>query len=402
MNFSIKMFLIPEYNVLQPSPLNEKVLKEKRKKLKETFDRVMRLLHEEEPEVWSEMKRKEVDYEKRKYKRVQYFESVRHAEQVSIEDIPLPSSTNEKPIPATMPKISMPPPLLLTNLPPQTALLKKPDDFAGSLDKDNKERESPGCPATIPPNIFKMLELDSDYESEEKEESEEEIISKEDKHDKNIEEFMKEVETAQKQKEEERATAIALELTINPTPDVDLEEKSNENSHPESEVQVKMPEEMLVMPPQQPIPIAMSPRMPPHALMFRPPPLRPSLPMGIRMPPGPPPHARPLGMNRMGLRMPPGPPLGLPPRHKHHHDRNAPPKQTTTTITAKPQIRNLSADVTRFVPTTLRTKRDEPRKTKPKFYIPETQYQPKVSSVKPQPNKDDAYKQFMNELNDLL
>lgn len=34
---------ILEYNVLQPSPLNEKVLKEKRKKLKETLDRVMRL-----------------------------------------------------------------------------------------------------------------------------------------------------------------------------------------------------------------------------------------------------------------------------------------------------------------------------------------------------------------------
>lgn len=32
-----------EFNVLQPSPLNEKVLREKRKKLKETFDRVMRL-----------------------------------------------------------------------------------------------------------------------------------------------------------------------------------------------------------------------------------------------------------------------------------------------------------------------------------------------------------------------
>lgn len=32
-----------EYNVYQPSPLNEKVLREKRKKLKETFDRVMRL-----------------------------------------------------------------------------------------------------------------------------------------------------------------------------------------------------------------------------------------------------------------------------------------------------------------------------------------------------------------------
>jgi len=32
-----------EYNVYQPSPLNEKVLREKRKKLKETLDRVLRL-----------------------------------------------------------------------------------------------------------------------------------------------------------------------------------------------------------------------------------------------------------------------------------------------------------------------------------------------------------------------
>lgn len=37
------LLLLAEYNVYQPSPLNEKVLKEKRKKLRETFDRVMRL-----------------------------------------------------------------------------------------------------------------------------------------------------------------------------------------------------------------------------------------------------------------------------------------------------------------------------------------------------------------------
>lgn len=148
------------------------------------------------------------------------------------------------------------------------------------------------------------------------------------------------------------------------------------------------------------IPIGM-PRMPPHAIMFRPPPMRPGLPIGIRMPPGPPPpHLRPpnVGMPRMGLRMAPGPP----PRHKHHHDRNAPPKQTTTTITAKPQIRNLSADVTRFVPTTLRAaKRDEPKRARPKPYLPETRMMP-TSSQNQQPSKDDAYKQFMKELGGLL
>lgn len=97
----------------------------------------------------------------------------------------------------------------------------------------------------------------------------------------------------------------------------------------------------------------------------------------------------------------------MPPRHKHH-DRNQmmPPKPSTTTITAKPQIRNLSADVTRFVPSsTLRSKRDEPKKVKPKSYISETQmHQISMQHQQHQQKqtKDDAYQQFMNELQDLL
>ena len=39
--FTIKVQFFTEYNVLQPPPLNEKVLKDKRKKLKETLERVM-------------------------------------------------------------------------------------------------------------------------------------------------------------------------------------------------------------------------------------------------------------------------------------------------------------------------------------------------------------------------
>lgn len=402
--------LILEYNVLQPSPLNEKVLKEKRKKLKETFDRVMRLLHEEEPEVWSENKRKEVEYEKRRYKRVQYFESVRHAEQVSIEDIPLPSSTNEKPIPATIPKINLPPPVLLTNVPPPSSL-KKPEDLASEL-SENRDREPPGVPAMMPPNLFELRELDSDYESDEKEsESDDDVpMAKKDeppkdKHDKNIEEFMKEVESAQKKKEEEKAMEI---LRIDPTPDVEMEESAEmEIPRPAPEPVIVKPQEVIPMP--QAMPMGM-PRIP-HPLMFRPPPMRSAMPMGIRMPPGPPPN-RPnmpgVGMARMGIRIAPGPPLGPPPRHKqhhhHHHDRNAMQKDPkSATITAKPQIRNLSADVMRFVPATLRVKRDEPKKPKPRSYIPETQRQQfSAQRQQQQPAKDDAYQQFMSELQDLL
>lgn len=369
----------------------------------------MRLMHEDAPEQWSEYKRKEVEYEKRRYKRVQYYESVRHAEQVSIEDIPLPSSTNEKPIPATMPKINLPPPVLLTNVPPPSSL-KKFDDMGIDL---HAIKEPPGVPSLLPPNLFEMRELDSDYSSESDSDSEDELpVSKKeetpkDKHDKNIEEFMKEMESAQKKKKEEEK---ALELIrIDPTPDVEMEESVEKINQPEiprpaPEPVIVKPQEMIPMPQTMPIGI---PRIP-NPLMFRPPPMRPAMQMGIRMPPGPPPH-RPSfpGMPRMGIRMAPGPPLGPPPRHKqhhHHHDRNAMQKDPkSATITAKPQIRNLSADVTRFVPATLRVKRDEPKKPKPKSYIPETRGQQfPAQRQQQQPAKDDAYKQFMNELKDFL
>lgn len=389
--------------MLQPSPLNEKVLKEKRKKLKETFDRVMRLLHEDEPEQWSEFKRKEVEYEKRRYKRQQYFESVRNAEQVNIEDIPLPSSTNDKPNQSSIPKINLPPPVLLTNVPAPSSI-KKFDDFSFPDLSAGKEKEPPGVPMTLPPNLFEMLELDSDYESDSSSSSEEEAVKEppKDKHDKNIEDFMKEVESAQKKKEEEK---MLESIRVDPTPDVDREENREQSRAAE----VPRPAPEPAMKPHEMIPIPQMPLGMPrmaHPLMFRPPPMRQAMPMGIRMPPGPPPN-RPnmpgMGMNRMGIRMAPGPPAGPPPRHKmhHHHDRNAPPKDPkSATITAKPQIRNLSADVTRFVPATLRIKRDEPKRPKPKSYIPETRRQP--SQQQPQPTKDDAYQQFMSELQDFL
>lgn len=370
-------------------------------------------MHEDNAEQWSEYKRKEVEYEKRRYKRVQYFESVRHAEQVSIEDIPLPSSINEKPIPATLPKMNLPPPVLLTNVPPPSSH-KRSDDSMADL-ADNREKEPPGVPAMLPPNLFEMRDLDSDYETSDDSESDEEVPASKkdepvkDKHDKNIEEFIKEVESAQKKKEEEKAMES---IRVDPTPEVEMEENM-EKSHeieiprPAPEPTAAKPHEMIPIPQMAAIGI---PRIP-HPLMFRPPPMRAAMPMGIRMPPGPPPRPNMgIGMNRMGIRMAPGPPLGPPPRHKqqqhhhHHHDRNMMQKDPkSATITAKPQIRNLSADVTRFVPATLRVKRDEPKKPKPRSYIPETQRQQITAQrQQQQPTKDDAYQQFMSELQDLL
>lgn len=76
--------------------------------------------------------------------------------------------------------------------------------------------------------------------------------------------------------------------------------------------------------------------------------------------------------------------------------------KSSTTIEAKPQIRNLAADVTRFLPTSLRVKRDDKKKSSNISRIierlPETQ---PLRATQPK-TKDDAYMQFMQEMEGLL
>lgn len=124
------------------------------------------------------------------------------------------------------------------------------------------------------------------------------------------------------------------------------------------------------------------------------------------------------------MRMPPGPPPGLPPARLMHHGPPGkhmppsmaphpsgmpmppmPPKDTKgmTIISAKPQIRNLSADVTRFVPSTLRVKREDKRPQKPKSHMSEYSRPHQETSAKAKgTTKDDAYMQFMREMQGLL
>lgn len=61
------------------------------------------LKHNDDPDLWAELKRREVEYERRRNKKVQYFESVRHAQTVQIDDIPLPDMTEQLPAPAAAP-----------------------------------------------------------------------------------------------------------------------------------------------------------------------------------------------------------------------------------------------------------------------------------------------------------
>ncbi|XP_030378486.1 WW domain-binding protein 11 [Scaptodrosophila lebanonensis] len=535
-----------EYNVLQPSPLNEKVLRDKRKKLKETFDRVMRLYHNDEPEHWAELKRKEVDYEKKRLKKQQYYESVKHAQSVQVDEIPLPApvSTTASVGPGTSGGggviftggIRAPPPPMTLALPPfapgaPPGVVKNSADSSEPLTdkaKDDEDKDWLGVPPGPPPDLFAMTELDSDAEgnTDYDEENDTERSPKRRSPSRtepsqlqqrmlamsgqNIDDFMKEMEHVHKRKHrklqddadnkdlahEEHAPADSMDnerKTAAKSPadtssddddnddDDDDEDDDDDMDDSDTESRVKLNKQPIPYsskelpkntapsispsptasgkttttppmapslpaiplpptpvatigntpipttvpaPPQMPLPSSALSHLshgltPPPGLMFRPPPMRgpaPGLPgFGMRMPPGPPPGPRPphaLGMPRMGIRMPPGPPPGLPPRMAHHlkhgHPNGPTPKEPgkgVTTITAKPQIRNLSADVTRFVPSTLRVKREDQRRphARPKHladaheraaHAPQDAHKP--------PTKDDAYLQFMNEMQGLL
>ncbi|KAL1452336.1 hypothetical protein MTO96_043827, partial [Rhipicephalus appendiculatus] len=58
----------------------------------ETWDRVLRLYQKEDPEHFSDLKKMELEYEDKRNTLIKYYESVKFAQQVEIDQIPLPSA----------------------------------------------------------------------------------------------------------------------------------------------------------------------------------------------------------------------------------------------------------------------------------------------------------------------
>uniref|UniRef100_A0A8C2E276 WW domain binding protein 11 n=1 Tax=Cyprinus carpio TaxID=7962 RepID=A0A8C2E276_CYPCA len=79
-----------KFNPVQQPLLNEKVLRDKRKKLRETFERIVRLYERENPEMYKELRKLEVEYETKRGQLSLYFDSVKNAESVEVDSIPLP------------------------------------------------------------------------------------------------------------------------------------------------------------------------------------------------------------------------------------------------------------------------------------------------------------------------
>ncbi|XP_046659838.1 WW domain-binding protein 11-like [Homalodisca vitripennis] len=445
-----------EYNVMQPSPLNEKVLKDKRKKLRDTFDRVMKIYIKEDPDKWEELKRAEADYEKRRFALSTYCEAVRHAQQVQVDDIPLPINesiaalaglTSQIPLPADMPlPLNIPvPPVLLSqlNLPaaPQGILRKR-----SAYSPPPRARSPPGCPPGVPPDLLSEDEKDDSSDEDDDDEKEDHLIDEKserrnirfaDSSDSegdeppgtrttslqqrmlalaghNLDSFMKEIEDVQKKRTAERNEGDRMTQMMDPVP----------LPVPPPAPPMGVPPPLMFRPPPlgirlPPGPPPGRPTLPPGPPPGRPPTLPPGPPpglpprlMGIRLPPGPPP-GMPAGLRPM-LRLPTGIPLPMAPPpllpsaatpnvvsaapqliNRGKDDKS---EQKGATIEAKAQLKNLSVDVTRFVPTALRVKRTEDPKVKTQTIAADHAKQ----EAKPTVSKDDAYMQFMREMEGLL
>jgi hypothetical protein len=97
-----------EFDPNNPPPYSAKVIQDKRKKLKETWTKIYQFYQREDPKQAYELKQMELEYE-RKHNHMSYVhESVMQAQRVKLDDIPLPQGD------ASQTFLSMPPPQAAT------------------------------------------------------------------------------------------------------------------------------------------------------------------------------------------------------------------------------------------------------------------------------------------------
>ncbi|XP_033108004.1 WW domain-binding protein 11-like [Anneissia japonica] len=131
-----------ELNPETCSHLGEKVIKDKRKKLKETLDRVLKLYQKEDPDRYADYKRAEMDYDKKRQQHAKYYESIRETQQVNVDSIPLPDAPE---IPSMIP---LPKDIPLPGAMPPSILKK-----TSAYEQSASSRRVPGPPPGLPPGL---------------------------------------------------------------------------------------------------------------------------------------------------------------------------------------------------------------------------------------------------------
>lgn len=417
-----------EFNPVTPCPLNQKVMGEKRRKLKETWDRVISMYEKDAPEQWEDLKKLWMNYQGRKIEVVKYYESVLAAKDVHIDAIPLPNMSMSGEGAWDDSDIPLPPPSVVA---PPKAILKKP----ASVLEPSRPKICPGVPACAPPPIedYEDISLPGPEsrkrtirfgeEDDQEDGVEDHQRSAEDREERreplpplqqpnslqrkmlemagqDLDQFMREMEEVHRQREAEKAASLQQRLSrLEGEPGPPGIEHGGTSATHAAPLRPGGPPQGVHLPPGPPpgrpqsmAGVASSLTLPP----------RPGVaPPGVRPPPGPPPGVPPSGGAPPGVRPNMPKPLGV---LSAKPQLNKQEIKTDKVIESAPVMRNLKSDVTRFVPTHLRVKRDDHKKDglKRKEELPAMFSKPKVQQAQPQLTKDDAYKQFMEEMKDLL
>ncbi|XP_048575895.1 WW domain-binding protein 11 isoform X2 [Nematostella vectensis] len=475
----------------EPLP-NDKALKDKKKKLRETLERLQKLYEKDDPRKAGEIQKLLDDSDQRRqHAYLEAYESKRVAEMMAMEysDIPLPTGIplsqpgvpmpSDIPLPGALPgQQTLPPGLIPPGPPPGDPPVQSGKSIPPGVAQPGPP---PGAPTIHPPGVGPedLGELgrgshgnddDSDSGTSEsgldEDEYNPEVGAGYGKTDTGADDsqdsdrprsvrFADEVEPAKGDGSTSSVQKALLKIAgqadqANRKPDNRQATPGPPPGAPPGPPPRGMPQMggSSIQPnfPIRPPPNMMEnpPRMfPPGPPPGRPPGPPPGMPGGL--PPGPPPGMPPnMAGNLMNrgprplMQQPMMPPGGPPPRMMRPPGPptrmmpppqgavlSAPPsviskppmamgdgapagilkKEGAAIIYAKPQIRNTQAELTKLVPTSLRIKREAP-KTKGKSKEAEEQMmlQPQQPShpVTGKATKDDAYAQFMREMEGLL
>ncbi|XP_055334845.1 WW domain-binding protein 11-like [Paramacrobiotus metropolitanus] len=393
-----------EYNIHEIPPLPEHILAERRKRLLGNFSRCLSLYEKEDKTKYADLKKLLAAYHRKHDDTRRYYESVRRAQNVNIEEITLPSLPAEDGDSSSHPQEEN---LSSFRLPQGPVVISAPRIPSWeALSDDLTElggRRPPGPPCGPPPSFSD----DSDDEGYGQKDAAHEGESEEDEYDED-----EEADVSEAKKKEKDPAAGDHEMD---TDEVAEDSTRQDESDPTQAVSEGISPEMRP-PPVRPAPF--NPRLPnfrnvpPPSLSnarFAQPPPRPGMPalnrmMMMRPPPGFPVH----GLAPIGPIRPPMMPGDVIAQRPALYNQPVPTPESKTTIAAKPQLRNTMAEVTRLVPTAVKVKREEQIKPKPKpagslgpnvELIP---HRPAGSNEKPKGSTDQAYDDFMKEMQGLL
>lgn len=422
--------------------VNDKVISDKKKKLQETLTRILTLYEKQDKEKFGEIKKFQAECDRKRHRAYLTYQTQRMKEQEEVQrlkdeseatfqlsDVALPHSGNLAPDEIPLPHQMMPG--MPEMQPPEVPML------GSHLTTEHNIPQIPGLPpGLIPPGPPPGLPPppSPEYEDDDAEHEQSRIHGKAGSDPiaelEKLEHEFQDMEHGESNKEDSGSRrSRKVHFEDEDGDDVEMDDDGSMTMQKRllklaghDPNQATATQENSVQPGGPPGP---PPGAPPRVMPPGPPPGRP---------PGPPPGLPrpPPGLPPMGLppRMPPGlpPPPGMrPPFMSPGHvlfssrAQNPGPQNViekgpeikkvagkegnAPIISAEPQLRNIRAELTRFVPTAVKIRRN-PSSTKskapPKVNLPNTNEIKPLQKQNQGPTKDDVYASFMKEMTGFL